>query len=105
MVWFVPVHFFSSAQMPIRVCAASVAAVPPMSLCGFERVKLARVSGLPLTEPPPSRASELFRTNHSVRRAGEMEWHIAGSAGGREIMSEWQSWRGSGGEAAAVCLP
>jgi len=71
----------------------------------LERAKSARGSGKVLKEPPPSRESELFRTNNLVKRADETEWHVAGSPEGRRVMTEWKAWRAPDGREPVVCVP
>ena len=70
----------------------------------LERAKAARNSGK-VKEAPPSRGSELFRTNNLVRLADETEWYVAGSPEGRRVMSAWRTWRAADGREAVVCLP
>jgi len=70
----------------------------------LERAKAARNSGK-VKEAPPSRESELFRTNNLVRRADETEWYVAGSPEGRRVMSAWRIWRAADGREPVVCLP
>jgi len=71
----------------------------------LERAKAARNSGKVVTEAPLSRESELFRTNNLVRLADEAEWHVAGSAEGRRVMTKWKSWRAADRREPVVCLP
>ena len=71
----------------------------------LERAKAARNSGKVVKEAPPSRESELFRTNNLVRRADETEWYVAGSPEGRRVMSAWRIWRAADGREPVVCLP
>jgi len=71
----------------------------------LEKAKAARGSGKAAKEAPPSRESELFRTNNLVRRVEEAEWHVAGSAEGRQVVSEWRTWRGPDGREPVVCMP
>ena len=71
----------------------------------LERAKAARNSGKVVKEAPPSRESELFRTNNLVRRVDETEWYVAGSPEGRRVMSAWRIWRAADGREPVVCLP
>ena len=71
----------------------------------LERAKSARSSGKPLKEPPPARASDLFRTNDLVKLVDETEWHPVGTPEGRRVMAEWRSWRAPDGREPVVCLP
>jgi len=71
----------------------------------LERAKEARKSGNVLKEAPPSRESELFRTNNLVKQVDETEWHVVGSPEGRRVMSAWRTWRAGDGREAVVCLP
>ena len=71
----------------------------------LELAKSARASGKALREPPPTRESEFFRTNNLVKRVEETEWHVAGSPGGRLVVSEWRTWRASDGREPVVCVP
>jgi len=71
----------------------------------LERAKVARNSGKVVKDAPPSRESELFRTNNLVKRADETEWYVAGSPEGRRVMSAWRIWRAADGREPVVCLP
>ena len=71
----------------------------------LEKAKAARSSGKAVREAPPSRESELFRTNNLVRRVDETDWHVAGSPEGRRVMAEWRTWRAPDGREPVVCVP
>lgn len=71
----------------------------------LERAKAARTSGKALKEPPPSRESELFRTNNLVKSVEEAQWHVAGTPEGRQVVSEWRTWRAPDGREPVVCVP
>ena len=71
----------------------------------LDRARDAHAAGRAFMERIPPRDSNYFRTNTLVKRVEETEWHLTGSAEGRAVMSEWQSWRGSGGQPPIVCVP
>ena len=71
----------------------------------LDRARAAHASGRPVTQPVPPRESAFFRTNTLVKRVEEAQWYPSDSNEGRMVMSEWRSWRGSGGQLPVVCVP
>jgi len=71
----------------------------------LDRAQASRASGGAFMERIPPRDSDYFRTNTLVKRVEETAWHLTGSAEGRAVMPEWQSWRGPDGQPPIVCVP
>lgn len=71
----------------------------------LERVRAARASGHPSRELVPTRDSDFVRTNTLVKRLADEHWVAASTPEGKQIMSEWRSWRGPAGQAPIISLP
>jgi len=104
-VWAIVVAFRGQEKDPAKRRVAYLETYGQPLKDALERAKAARSSGKPVKGAPPSRGSDLFRTNNLVRRVGEPEWHVAGSAEGRQVMTEWKAWRAPDGRQPVVCMP
>jgi hypothetical protein len=71
----------------------------------LENIQAARAAGHAFKGRIPSRNSDFFQTNSLVKGPEETEWHFSNSPEGRQVMTEWKSWRGPDGQPPVVCMP
>lgn len=71
----------------------------------LERVQAAHAAGKPFAGPVPGRDSDFVLTNTLVKLQEEAHWHPLNSPEGREVTSEWRTWKGPQGQAPSISVP
>jgi hypothetical protein len=71
----------------------------------LERAEAAHTAKIMFEEKVPPQSSAYFQTNFFVKGPEETDWHTSGSPEGRQLMTEWRSWRGPGGQPPVVSMP
>jgi hypothetical protein len=71
----------------------------------LERAAAAHAAERQFKEQIPSQASSYFQNNTFIKRSDETAWHAIRSPEARQIMFEWQEWRGPNGEAPIISVP
>ncbi len=69
----------------------------------LEELIIARAAHRIFDGSVPSRQSEYFQTNTLVKRVDDPDWYPANSDEGKNILTEWRSWRGPDGSQPMVC--
>jgi hypothetical protein len=68
-------------------------------------IQEARASGRPYLGRIPSRGSAYYQTNTLVSRPDIDAWFPSHSPEAQQTLTDWQSWRGPGGQPPVVSLP
>ena len=71
----------------------------------LQRAAVAHAAQLPFWEKVPSENSAYYQSNALVKRLDEASWHTIGTPEAHQIMTEWRSWRGPGGELPIISVP
>jgi hypothetical protein len=101
----VVVAFSDNEKDPRRCKIAYLEKYGPDLAALLERARVAHLAQHLFTEEMPARASVYFQDNTFVRRETEEIWYPSSSADGKQIMSEWRTWRGPEEQRPMVSVP
>jgi hypothetical protein len=101
----VVVTFPGQENDPSRRRIAYLESYSPELKLMLEKKRQAIAAGKPFDGKQPSRYGGYYDTNTLVRRPDDAEWETEGTPEGREIMTEWRSWRGPDGQRPIISVP